>query len=252
MTPSQYSKVKSMEKAGGIASQLLNHLGSHVSVGVTTNELDQIAYDYTLSLGAKPAPLNYKGYPKSICTSVNDCICHGLPDDRSLRDGDIVNVDVTCIYEGYHGDTSRTFFVGANHSERAKALTQCAYEAMMKGIEQVHPAHKTGDIGFAINKYVTKSGYFVVKEIGGHGIGEVFHDAPFVPSFGKKGKGEPLKAWNCITVEPMVNETDASIKELPIEKSDISYYLTGDGTLSAQFEHTVLITDNGYQILTLE
>ncbi|MBE8163500.1 MAG: type I methionyl aminopeptidase [Bdellovibrionaceae bacterium] len=249
MTLSQASDIKSMEKAGQLTAQLLLYLEPYVKSGVTTNELDQLAYDYTLSKGAIPAPLNYHGFPKSICTSVNDCICHGVPDDSALKEGDIVNIDVTCIVNGFFGDSSKTFFVG-NVSESAKKITQCAYEAMNKGIEQVSGKSSTGDIGFAVNKYVTRNGYFVVKEIGGHGIGRKFHDDPFVPSFGKKGKGAQLKPWTCITVEPMINETATPIKEVSISNSEIKYYLTGDKTLSAQFEHTLLITDTGYEILT--
>ncbi|MBE8221340.1 MAG: type I methionyl aminopeptidase [Bdellovibrionales bacterium] len=249
MTVSQASDIKSMEKAGQLTAQLLFYLEGYVKPGITTNELDKLAYDYTLSKGATPAPLNYNGFPKSICTSVNDCICHGVPDETILKDGDIINVDVTCIVNGFFGDSSKTFFVGSV-SESAKKITKCAYEAMNKGIEQISGTSTTGDIGFAINKFVTRNSYFVVKDIGGHGIGRKFHDDPFVPSFGKKGKGVKLKPWTCITVEPMINQTSAKMKEVKIPNSTILYYLTGDKTLSAQFEHTVLITDTGYEILT--
>lgn len=249
MTVSQSSDIKSMEKAGQLTAQLLLYLEPYIKKGVTTNQLDSLAYDYTLSNGATPAPLNYNGFPKSICTSVNDCICHGVPDDRPLQNGDIINVDVTCIVNGFFGDSSKTFFVG-EVSEAAKKITRCAYQAMHKGIEQIAGGKTTGDIGFAVNKYVTRKFYFVVKEIGGHGIGKQFHQDPFIPSFGKKGKGEKLQPWTCITVEPMINETAAEIKEIAIPGSSILYYLTGDKTLSAQFEHTILITDTAYEILT--
>lgn len=249
MTLSQSSDIKSMEKAGRLTAQLLLYLEQYVKPGITTNELDQLAYDYTLSKNAIPAPLNYHGFPKSICTSINDCICHGVPDDTVLKDGDIINVDVTCIVNGFFGDSSKTFFVG-NVSSEAKKITQCAYEAMNKGIEQISGKATTGDIGFAVNKYVTRNSYFVVRDIGGHGIGRKFHDEPFVPSFGKKGKGIKLKPWTCITVEPMINQTAAPMHEVAIPNSSILYYMTGDKTLSAQFEHTVLITDTGYEILT--
>lgn len=239
-----------MRKAGRLAGELLQYLGRQVAPGLTTNELDRMAYEYTLSKGAKPAPLGYHGYPKSICTSVNYCICHGLPDETRLVTGDIINIDVTCLLDGFHGDTSATFFVG-EVSEQARDLTDCAYNAMLKGIEEVKPFATTGDVGFAINKYVTKRGYHVVKEIGGHGIGRIFHDEPFVPSYGKKGRGDKLKPWTCITVEPMVNVTNAQLVELPIAGSSIKYYETADKCLSAQFEHTVLITDSGHEILTL-
>lgn len=250
MTPLQANEIRGMEKAGQLAAQCLAYVGGFVKPGITTEELDRLAYDWTMSHGAKPAPLGYQGFPKSICTSVNDCICHGVPDGTILKEGDVVNVDVTCISDGFHGDTSRMFFVG-EVSEAARKLTDCAYEAMYKGIEAITPGGTVGDIGFAINKYTTRRGFYPVKEIGGHGIGKTFHDDPFVPSYGKKGKGLPLVPYTCLTVEPMINETEAPIKELPIPNSTIKYYLTGDGTLSAQFEHTILITDAGYEILTL-
>jgi methionyl aminopeptidase len=239
-----------MEKAGQLAAELRDYLGQFVKVGTTTNEIDKIAHDWTLSKEAIPAPLGYHGFPKSICTSINECICHGVPDDRPLKEGDAINIDVTCIKDGFHGDTSTMYFVGEG-SEKAKNLADCAFEAMHKGIEAITPNGKTGDIGFAINKLVTRKGYHAVREIGGHGIGATFHGDPFVPSHGKKGKGESLKPFTCITVEPMVNETAAPIKEFSIPDSTIKYYETGDGTLSAQYEHTVLITDAGYEILTL-
>jgi methionyl aminopeptidase len=176
-------------------------------------------------------------------------ICHGVPDNRPLKEGDIINIDVTCLKNGFHGDTSRTFFVG-EVSDEAKAITEAAKQAMEKGIELVGPKTTVGDIGFTIEKFVTRKGYFVVRELGGHGIGREFHEEPFVPSFGKKGKGAKLKAFTAITVEPMINETAVPIKELDIPNSSIKVYETGDGRLSAQFEHTVLVTDAGYQILT--
>lgn len=209
-----------------------------------------MAHDYTLSQGALSAPLNYKGFPKSICTSVNKCICHGLPSDRILKEGDILNIDITCLKGGFYGDTSATFFVGNEISDQALKLTRCAFQAMWKGIEAVKPYGHTGDVGFAIEKHVKKKDFYVVKEIGGHGIGRQFHMEPFVPSFGKKGRGDVLKPWTCITVEPMVNETGASIQSHPISESEIEYFETSDGSLSAQFEHTVLITDESYEVLT--
>jgi methionyl aminopeptidase len=181
---------------------------------------------------------------------VNGVICHGVPDQTVLKEGDIINLDVTCYKNGFHGDTSATFLVGAV-SERARDITDCAYQAMMKGIEAITPNGTTGDIGFAVGKYVTKRGYYPVREIGGHGIGRQFHEDPFVPSFGKKGRGDRLLPWGTLTVEPMVNETSAAYDEIAIPNSSIKYYVTGDQKLSAQFEHTVLITDTGYEILTL-
>lgn len=250
MKPLSMDEIPKMRAAGKLAARTLEHAGRFVRAGITTNELDKIVHEYTLSNGAVPAPLGYHGFPKSVCTSINACICHGLPDNTVLKDGDIVNVDVTCILDGFYGDTSRTFFVG-EVSDLAKDITDCAEKAMWKGIEEVRPHATTGDIGFAINKLVTKRGYFVVREIGGHGIGKVFHDDPFVPSYGKKGRGPKLQPWSCITVEPMINETDADLEEFDIAGSTIKYYLTGDRTLSAQFEHTVLVTDRGYEIMTL-
>ncbi len=251
MTPIAANEIRLMEGACQLAARLLAHVGSYVRVGVTTEELDRIAEDYTLSHGAKSAPLGYHGFPKSICTSVNACICHGVPDKTPLREGDILNIDVTVIKDGYHGDTSGMFFVG-RVSDKAREICDVAHNAMLKGIEEVGPSSTTGDIGFAVSKYVTKRGYWVVKEIGGHGIGKVFHDDPWVPSYGKKGKGDKLVPWTCITVEPMINETAASIREVSIPNSTIKYYETGDKTLSAQYEHTVLITDSGHQVLTLQ
>jgi methionyl aminopeptidase len=249
MTPLKADEIRKMEAAGRLAAECLKYVGGFVRAGVTTNELDRLAHEWTLERGAKPAPLGYHGFPKSICTSVNACICHGVPDETVLKDGDVINVDVTCLKDGFHGDTSAMFFVG-EVSEVAKRLTDCAYEAMHKGIEAITPGGTVGDIGFAINKHVTRKGFYPVKEIGGHGIGRTFHGDPFVPSYGKKGKGDPLKPFTCLTVEPMVNQTSTEIRELSIPGSSIKYYLTGDGSLSAQFEHTVLITDTGYEILT--
>ena len=249
MNPLTSQEVLLMKEAGRLASRILAQLGQMVAPRVSTDFLNQKAYELTLSAGAKPAPLNYKGFPKSICTSVNQVICHGLPGPYILKEGDIINIDVTCIKEGFHGDTSRTFYVG-EVSEKAKAITECAYQAMLKGIEQVRAGRRTGDIGFAIQKYTIRRGFYPVREIGGHGIGREFHSEPFVPSVGKKGKGDILQAGCCLTVEPMINETHAPIKEFDIAGSEIKYYETSDKSLSAQFEHTVLVTEEGYEILT--
>lgn len=250
MTVKSAEEIRQMEKVCQLAAQTLYHTAKFVKAGITTLELNQIAHDFTLSHEAKPAPLGYHGFPKSICTSVNNVICHGVPDATVLRDGDIINIDITCIKYGFHGDTSATFFVG-NVSDKARDITDCAKQAMEKGIEAITPNGMTGDIGFAVNKFVTKKGYHAVREIGGHGIGRQFHEDPFVPSFGKKGRGDRLLPWGTITVEPMINETAADFIEMSIPNSSIKYYLTSDETLSAQFEHTVLITDTGYQILTV-
>jgi len=249
MTPMKADEIRKMERAGQVAAQGLAYLGKQVKAGVKTDDLDKMAYEYAMSTGTTPATLNYRGYPKSLCTSVNDCICHGLPGDYTLKDGDIVNIDITLIKDGYHGDTSAMFFVG-EVSEKAKKLCDIAFQAMHAGIAQVGPKATTGDIGFEINKLVTRNGLWVVKEIGGHGIGKIFHDEPWIPSYGKKGKGEKLKPWICLTVEPMINETSAPMREIPISGSSHFEYMTGDGSLSAQYEHTVLVTDAGHQILT--
>ncbi|MDZ4083961.1 MAG: type I methionyl aminopeptidase [Bdellovibrionales bacterium] len=250
MTIKTKDEIKLMAKVGKLAARCHEHTGKFVRPGITTDELDKIAYDFTLSHGAKPAPLGYKGYPKSICTSVNHVICHGVPGSEILKEGDIINVDVTCLLDGFHGDTSATFFVG-EVSERARKVTEIAKKAMEKGIEAITPFGTTGDIGFAINKFTTKNGFYVVEEIGGHGIGRIFHEDPFVPSFGKKGRGDRLLPGGTITVEPMVNETDAEMIEYPIANSSIQWYITADKSLSAQFEHTVLITETGPEILTV-
>lgn len=250
MTPLSTDEIKQMEKACRMAAELLQYLGTLAKAGISTNELDAIADDFAKTRGALSAPLGYHGFPKSMCTSVNHCVCHGVPDATILKSGDIVNLDVTILLDGFHGDTSATFMIG-DVSSSAKRLVECAQEAMLRGIEEVRPFATTGDIGFAVNKFVSKRGYTTVKEIGGHGIGRKFHDEPFVPSYGKKGRGPKLKPWCCITVEPMVNETNARIVELPIHGSSIKYYETADKSLSAQFEHTVLITDKGHEVLTL-
>lgn len=250
MTPQLASEIRLFEDAGKTASRTLDNIATHIRAGMTTDEINQIVHDFILSNGATPAPLGYHGFPKSVCTSPNTIICHGVPDKTVLKDGDIVNVDVTVIKHGYYGDTSRTFFVG-NVSEGAKKIVEVAKQAMLQGIEEIAPGKTVGDIGFAIEKFVTRKGYYVVEELGGHGIGKKFHDEPFVPSFGKRGKGAKLMPWRAITVEPMINETAAPIKEIEIPGSTIMVYETGDGALSAQWEHTVLITDTGYQILTI-
>lgn len=251
MTPAAANDIRLMEQTCKLAARTLAHAQGFVKAGVRLSEIDSIVHDYTLSHGAVPSPLNYHGFPNSVCTSVNDIICHGVPDDYVLKSGDIVNIDVTSYKNGFHGDTSATFLVG-EVSERAKTLTDVAFEAMHKGIEAIEPNGTTGDIGFAVERFVTRKGFWVVKEIGGHGIGRNFHEDPFIPSFGKKGKGDRLKMWGTFTVEPMVNETGVPYVEVAIPNSTVKYYRTGDGSLSAQFEHTVLVTDKGYQILTLD
>ena len=250
MTVKTASEIKLMEKVGRIAAEALQYAGKHVKAGISTNELDQLANDYILSKGATSACIGYHGYPKAICTSVNDVICHGLPDETILKEGDIINIDVTALYQGFHGDTSATFAVGAITPE-AQTLVDCAFGAMHAGIKAVKAGNTTGDVGFAVEKFVNRRGFWVVREIGGHGIGRIFHEEPFVPSYGRKGKGPKLAKWGTITVEPMVNQTAAPIREFDIKGSTVTVFRTSDKTLSAQFEHTILITDEGAEILTV-
>lgn len=239
-----------MTVACRIAADTLTYLDKYVKAGITTQEIDDLANDFMLSRGAKSACIGYHGYPKYTCTSINEVVCHGLPDSTVLKDGDIVNVDVTSLIDGFFGDTSKMYMVG-NVSDEARDLVETAMMARDKGIEAITPNGFTGDIGFEINKIVTRKGYTTVKEIGGHGVGRKFHEEPFVPSFGKKGKGDRLIPFHCITVEPMVNQGTDEVVEYNINGSSIKYYNTADGLWSAQFEHTVLVTDTGYEILTL-
>jgi methionyl aminopeptidase len=249
--PLNKDEIVKMRVACNLAAKVLNHTAKFAKIGISTNELDLIADDYTKSLGATSACIGYHGYPKATCISVNKVVCHGLPSEYKIKNGDILNIDVTVFKDGFFGDTSKTVMIG-DVSKKATDLVDAAYQAMMIGIKAVTPNGFTGDIGFETNKYVTRRGYTTIKEIGGHGIGRVFHADPFVPAFGKKGKGEKIVPWTCFTVEPMVNEGTEEFIEKPIPKSEIKYYETLDGKLSAQFEHTLLITDIGYEILTLD
>jgi len=236
-----------MRLAGRLAADVLDMIGEHVVPGVTTDELNDICHRYiTETQQAVPAPLNYKGFPKSICTSVNHVVCHGIPGDRKLKAGDAVNIDVTVIKDGYHGDTSRMFFVG-KPGVQAERLSTVAYEAMWLGIEQLAPGKHLGDIGEAIQTHVERSRFSVVREYCGHGIGRVFHEDPQVLHYGKAGSGLELKAGMTLTVEPMVNAGKRHVRLLP----DGWTVVTRDHSLSAQWEHTVLVTDTGYEVLTL-
>ncbi len=249
--PLNPEEIVKMRLACQLAARVLNHTSKFAKMGISTNELDLIADDYTKSIGGTSACIGYHGYPKATCISVNEVVCHGLPNEYKLKNGDILNIDVTVKKDGFYGDTSKTVMVG-EVSKQASDLVDAAFNAMMVGIKAVMPNGYTGDIGFETNKYVTRRGYTTVKEIGGHGIGRVFHGDPFVPAFGKRGKGEKIIPWTCFTVEPMVNEGVEDFIEYNIPNSDIKYYLTSDKKLSAQFEHTLLITDIGYEILTVE
>jgi len=243
-TPEQIEK---MRVAGRLAAEVLEMIVPHVKAGVTTEELDRICYEHIVDVQkAIPANVGYKGFPKTICTSVNNVICHGIPSPgKILKDGDIVNIDVTVIKDGWHGDTSRMYFVG-EPSVLAKRLCAVTYEAMMKGIEQVRPGATLGDIGYAIQQYVESERFSVVREYCGHGIGTVYHEDPQVLHYGHRGVGMKLEKGMTFTVEPMVNAGKAHTRLLP----DGWTVVTKDHSLSAQWEHTVAVTDDGFEILT--
>lgn len=236
----------SMRKAGKLAAKVLDMLSDRVVPGVTTLALNDLCHDMIVQAGAVPAPLNYKGFPKSICTSVNHVVCHGIPEDRPLKDGDIVNIDVTVIVDGWHGDTSRMFWVGKPNL-KAKRVTEITYEAMMLGINQVKPGATTGDIGHAIQKFVEAAGYSVVRDYCGHGIGRDFHTAPNIMHYGKRGEGVTLKEGMFFTVEPMVNIGKAATR---LNANDGWTVTTRDRSLSAQFEHSIAVTSDGFEIFT--
>ncbi len=236
-----------MRVAGRLAADVLDMIGEHVKPGVMTDELDKICHQYiTETQQAVPAPLNYRGFPKSICTSVNHVVCHGIPGDRKLKSGDAVNIDITVIKDGFHGDTSRMFLVG-KPGVQAERLARVAYDSMWLGIEQVGPDKRLGDIGEAIQKNVEKNRFSVVREYCGHGIGRVFHEDPQVLHYGKAGTGMDLQAGMTLTVEPMVNAGKRHVRLLP----DGWTVVTRDHKLSAQWEHSVLVTESGYEVLTL-
>jgi methionyl aminopeptidase len=244
--------IQGMRLAGKLASEVLDYLTPHVQVGVTTNQLDKLAHDYIVDVqGAIPAPLNYAPggyppYPKSICTSINHQVCHGIPNDKPLKKGDIVNIDVTVIKDGWHGDTSRMFMLG-DVSIAAKRLCQLTYEAMWTGIVLVKPGIHLGDIGYAIQKFAEGHGFSIVREFCGHGIGQKFHEEPQVLHYGRPGTLEKLEVGMTFTIEPMVNAGKRDIKEL----GDGWTIVTRDHSLSAQWEHTILVTPTGFEVLTL-
>ncbi len=236
-----------MRVAGRLAADVLDMIGEHVKPGVTTGELDAICHRYiTETQGAIPAPLNYRGFPKSICTSVNHVVCHGIPGDRKLKAGDAVNIDVTVIKDGFHGDTSRMFFVG-NPRVQAERLSQVAHDAMWRGIRELAPGKRLGDVGAAIQDYVESQRFSIVREYCGHGIGRVFHEDPQVLHYGRRGEGLELRPGMTMTVEPMVNAGRRHVRLLP----DGWTVVTKDHKLSAQWEHTVLVTEDGFEVLTL-
>nr|WP_297350287.1 type I methionyl aminopeptidase [uncultured Caldimonas sp.] len=244
--------VEGMRLAGRLASEVLDYLTPHVEAGITTEQLDKLAHDYIVGeQGAIPAPLNYQPpgytpYPKSICTSINHQICHGIPNDRPLKNGDILNIDVTVIKNGWHGDTSRMFVIG-DASIQAKRLCQITYEAMWRGILKVKPGARLGDIGHAIQTFAENAGYSIVREFCGHGIGSKFHEEPQVLHYGRPGTLEELKPGMIFTIEPMINAGRREIREMP----DGWTIVTKDRSLSAQWEHTVLVTETGFEVLTL-
>jgi methionyl aminopeptidase len=240
-------EIELMRKAGKLAAQCLVEMGKMVREGVRGSEIDKACREWTLARGAIPAPLNYKGYPSSLCVSVNDVVCHGIPDDRQFRSGDIVNLDVTPILEGYHGDTNATFLVG-EVPEKVRTFVNTAREALWAGIRQVRPGNTIGDIGYAIDTLVRSRGYSVVLEYCGHGIGRVFHEDPVVMHVGRPKQGVILKPGMTFTIEPMINMGAAKTKL----DEDGWTARSADGSLSAQFEHTVLVTPTGVEVLTLQ
>jgi methionyl aminopeptidase len=243
-TPEEQEK---MRVAGRLAADVLDMIGPHVKPGVSTDHLDRICHDFIVNeQKAIPAPLNYRGFPKSICTSVNHVVCHGIPSDRVLKAGDIVNVDVTVIKDEFHGDSSRMFFVG-DPPIIGERLTRVCFDAMWRGIRTIQPGSRLGDIGYAIQTFVEEQRFSVVREYCGHGIGRVFHEDPQVLHYGRRGTGLELVPGMTITVEPMVNAGKREVKLL----SDGWTVVTKDHSLSAQWEHTVLVTESGYEVLTL-
>lgn len=240
------SDFEAMRKAGKLAAEVLDMITEHVQPGVTTEHLDDLCRKFIEKNGAIPAPLNYKGFPKSICTSINHVVCHGIPGEKALQNGDIVNIDVTVILDGWHGDTSRMFWVGDKISVKAKRLTEVTYDSMMKGIEVVKPGATLGDIGHAIQEYAESQRFSVVRDFCGHGLGKTFHAPPSVMHFGTPNTGTILEPGMFFTIEPMINAGDWKTKIL----GDGWTAVTRDRSLSAQFEHTLAVTDDGFEIFT--
>lgn len=235
-----------MREAGRKAAQVLEMIAPHVEAGVTTEALDQICHDYIVNeLNAIPAPLNYRGFPKSICTSVNHVVCHGIPGPKQLKNGDIINIDITVIHEGFHGDTSQMFFVG-DPPVRARRLSEVAREAMVAGIRAVRPGLRLGDLGQIIQQVAEAQRFSVVREYCGHGIGREFHEDPQILHYGRRGDGMELVEGMCFTIEPMINAGRREVKLLP----DQWTVVTRDRSLSAQWEHTILVTADGHEVLT--
>ena len=245
MTPSMLAR---MREACQLGADTLAMVGPHLKAGITTDDINTLVHDYTIKHGAWPSPLNYNGFPKSVCTSVNEVVCHGIPGKRVLHDGDIVNVDVTSYLpakNGFHGDTSATFYIGTP-SDAAKRVTEVARQSLELGIAQVQEGARIGDIGAAIQEFAEAQGCSVVRDYVGHGIGREFHTAPQVPHYGTRGTGKRLKAGMVFTIEPMINIGHYACEVLDDEWTVI----TADGSLSAQFEHTIVVTKTGCEVLT--
>lgn len=240
-------QIEGIKKSAEINNGLLDLISENIKAGMTTEEIDKLAYDYTISKGGIPADLNYDGFPKSICVSINNEVCHGIPrKDVILKNGDIVNVDATTILNGYYSDASRMFMIG-EVNEEARNLVQVAKECLNKGLEAVKPWGFLGDIGAAIQEYAESNGYSVVRDFGGHGVGLDIHEEPFIFHFGKRGTGMVLAPGMVFTIEPMIN---AGSHEIFIDENNGWTALTTDGSLSAQWEHTVLVTENGIEIIS--
>lgn len=236
-----------MRVSGRLTADVLDMIGEHVRPGITTGELDNICHEYIVNVqDAIPAPLNYRGFPKSICTSVNHVVCHGIPGNRKLRNGDMVNIDVTVIKDGLHGDSSRMFHVGKPNVQ-GKRVADIAHEALWRGIAQVKPGSRLGDIGHAVQTYVESHRFSVVREYCGHGIGRVFHEDPQILHYGRPGTGVEMQPGLTFTIEPMVNAGKRGVRLLP----DGWTVVTKDHSLSAQWEHTLLVTESGVEVLTL-
>lgn len=236
-----------MRQAGQFNAQLMDYIREFIRPGITTGQIDELVYEYTIEHGHTPATLGYQGYPKSCCTSVNEVICHGIPGDYVLVEGDIVNVDLTTIVDGWHGDSSETFLVG-DVSDEARAVTQCAFDCLWAAIDAIRPNCRVSDIGDAIVRVASKRGYSVVREFVGHGLGRQFHQEPTIPHYpNRQSRHERLPPGVCFTVEPMINVGD---RHTVTDKRDGWTVRTRDGSLSAQFEHSILMTESGPEVLT--
>ena len=234
-----------MRKAGQLAAETLDYLVPFIKPGITTDDINTLVYDYTLDHNAIPAPLNYRGFPKSVCTSINHVVCHGIPGDKVINDGDIINIDVTPILDGWFGDTSRMFTVG-KASVKAKRLIEVTFESMWRGIRVVRPGATIGDIGHAIQEYAESQRFSVVRDFCGHGLGQIFHDAPNILHYGNPGEGTVLREGMFFTIEPMINIGRPEVKIL----EDGWTAVTKDRSLSAQFEHSLAVTSDGYEVFT--